>query len=402
MYKLLIVDDEYWVRKGLSETINWAELDVEVAGLAADGEEALSIIEREKPDIVITDMRMPGMDGIALTNAISERGCDCAVIVLSGYKDFDYVKATLENGVHAYLLKPVENEQLIKAVLTEIGKLETARENARYLTHLEEELPAIHHKLVYDLLLGNFNDEGTLLEKMRICKLKVPPCGTLVYATAEDGEAAANERFRSYLRAHFPRGERPVVEFYDTFAVMLLDTQDIEAVAARCRAFEETFEKECKDIVSIAVCGPYMGLREVSGCYHTAKHRVKNRLFRVVNTVLTNDSSAGNYHQVVIDAVAYICKHYAENITIKSCASELYVSDSHLMHLFKEDLGKTFNDYLTEYRISQAKKLLREGKLHVYEIAYAVGYSDIKYFGQVFRRYVGCMPSEYVGGVDAK
>lgn len=398
MYKLLIVDDEYLVRKGLSETINWAELDIEVAGLAADGEEALALIEREKPDIIITDMRMPGMDGIALTNEISARGCDCAVIVLSGYKDFDYVKATLENGVHAYLLKPVENEQLVKAVLTEIGKLETARDNARYLTHLEEELPAIHRKLVYDLLLGNFNDDATLLEKMRICKLNVPPVGTLVYATAEEGEAEAMRHLRTFFREHCGAADYPVAESYDTFAVLFLDTQDTAAAAERCRAFEEAFEKEYKDVVSIAVCGPYMSLREVSGCYHTAKYRVKNRLFRVVNTVLTGESSVGEYHQVVIDAVGYICKHYSENITIKSCASELYVSDSHLMHLFKEDLGKTFNDYLTEYRMLQAKKLLREGKLRVYEIAYAVGYSDIKYFGQVFRRYVGCLPSEYTGG----
>lgn len=74
MYKLAIVDDEYWVRKGLSETIEWETFGVEVVGTAADGEEALKLIEREAPDILITDMRMPGMDGIALIGAISEPG----------------------------------------------------------------------------------------------------------------------------------------------------------------------------------------------------------------------------------------------------------------------------------------------------------------------------------------
>ena len=167
--------------------------------------------------------------------------------------------------------------------------------------------------------------------------------------------------------------------------------------AKKCRAFLDEFEKECGVVATIAVCGPYARLSEIRGCYHTAKRMVKNRLLRVVSSVLTQGETLGDFHQVVKDAVDYICRHYAENITIKSCAGALYVSDSHLMHLFKEDLGKTFNEYLTEYRIAQAKKILRERKLRVYEVAYAVGYSDVKYFGQVFKKYVGCMPSEYAG-----
>lgn len=80
MYKLAIVDDEYWVRKGLSETIEWETFGVEVVGTAADGEEALKLSSARLPTFSSLDMRMPGMDGIALIGAISERGCDCAVI----------------------------------------------------------------------------------------------------------------------------------------------------------------------------------------------------------------------------------------------------------------------------------------------------------------------------------
>lgn len=74
----------------------------------------------------------------------------------------------------------------------------------------------------------------------------------------------------------------------------------------------------------------------------------------------------------------------------------MYVSESYLMHLFKDELGKTFNTCLTEYRIMMAKRLLLEQKHRVYEIAEMVGYLDMKYFGQVFRRAEGCTPSEYV------
>lgn len=404
MYKLLIVDDEYLVRKGLSETIDWAALDVAVAGTAEDGNEALRLIEETAPDIVITDMSMPGMDGIGLIKETSARGVDCAVVVLSGYKDFEYVKATLENGIHAYLLKPTDNEQLIKIVLAELKKLETARENKRYYTHLEAELPTIHNKLVYDLLQGNFGDERTQTEKFRICKLDIPSTGTMIYATVngvEEGEREGLARLYALFK-DFEWGEIgiSVTERYDTFVVALTPVSDVDAVSRKCRAFVERFEKEHGEVVAIAVSGPYLGLSEIRASYHTAKQMVKNRLLRVVNSVLTPSDNAGNIHSVVRSAVDYICSHYAEDITIKSCAAALYVSDSHLMHLFKGNLGKTFNEYLTEYRVLQAKKLLRLDKMRVYEVAEAVGYSDVKYFGQVFRKYAGCMPSEYAGGED--
>ncbi|MBQ7408284.1 MAG: response regulator [Clostridia bacterium] len=405
MYKLVIVDDEYLVRKGLSETIDWNLFGITVAATAADGEEGLLVIEREKPDIVITDMCMPGMNGVGLIEQITARGYDCAVVVLSGYSDFEYVKATLENGIHAYLLKPVENEQIVKTVITELKKLEEERSNKQYYTQLEAELPTIHRKLIYDLLLGNFNDARTLTEKFRICKLNVPQNGCFIYATAngvEEGESEGIQQLYKFMLEYNFSDDLPVcsMQLYDKFISFFTEQTNIEKIFAQCSKMIAEFEKKSSAVVAVAISGPYQDLHEISACYHTAKQTVKNRLLRVVNCVLTPQDSGGGVHAIVRSAIDYICAHYAEDITIKSCAAALYVSDSHLMHLFKGNLGKTFNEYLTEYRVLQAKKLLRSGKMRVYEVAEAVGYSDVKYFGQVFRKYTGCMPSEYAGGED--
>ena len=85
----------------------------------------------------------------------------------------------------------------------------------------------------------------------------------------------------------------------------------------------------------------------------------------------------------------------AEKVTVKWAAEKLFVSESHLMHEFKVETGKTFNDCLKYYRIAKAKELLKQGTMRVNEIAAAVGFSDGRYFGQVFKEQVGVTPSEY-------
>ena len=115
--KVLIVDDEYFVRMGLRQTIDWEGLGFLLVGEAENGVQALSLIRERQPDIVITDIKMPKMDGIELIAAIGEQGYPCEIILLSGYEEFSYAKKAIEHGVSAYLLKPTKNEDLIAALL---------------------------------------------------------------------------------------------------------------------------------------------------------------------------------------------------------------------------------------------------------------------------------------------
>ena len=111
MYRVIIADDEPVIRRGLRETIEWDALGLEIAGEAADGTEALELIREIRPEILITDIRMPEMDGIQLIREVRELEMNVKITILSGYSDYDYLKAAIRLGVDNYLLKPIDNEE---------------------------------------------------------------------------------------------------------------------------------------------------------------------------------------------------------------------------------------------------------------------------------------------------
>lgn len=121
MLKVIIADDEIWVCKLIEKLVKWEEVEMELVGTATDGIEAYKLIEDKNPDIVITDIRMPGMDGVSLVSKAREMNYKCSFIIISGYKDFEYAQKALKLGVEDYILKPIDEEELINT-LVRIGK----------------------------------------------------------------------------------------------------------------------------------------------------------------------------------------------------------------------------------------------------------------------------------------
>ena len=124
MYKLLIVDDEPMIVEGLKAYILAAGYPFGAVDTAPGGREALSLMEKQLPDLLITDIRMPHLDGIGLLSAVRERKWATKVIVLSGYNDFEYVRSMAVLGIENYLLKPVNEEELYATVSATIKKLD--------------------------------------------------------------------------------------------------------------------------------------------------------------------------------------------------------------------------------------------------------------------------------------
>jgi two-component system response regulator YesN len=117
MLKVLIIDDEYLVRIGLRTTIDWKEYGMTVVGEAENGQQGIELAIRYAPDIILTDISMPILNGIEMMRQLRELRMSAKIIVLSGYSDFSYAKSAIEQGVSGYILKPIENEQLIEALL---------------------------------------------------------------------------------------------------------------------------------------------------------------------------------------------------------------------------------------------------------------------------------------------
>lgn len=142
MYKVVLIDDEPLVLEGLLSMINWNEYGFKVAGLATNGEEGYSLIEEQRPDLVITDIRMPGLDGLKMMEACHQN-MDYTIrfVILSGYNDFNYIKEALSLKSLTYLLKPVDPDEMHELLKSVKGQIYQS----------EEELQKIHNDVAYVL-----------------------------------------------------------------------------------------------------------------------------------------------------------------------------------------------------------------------------------------------------------
>lgn len=126
-FKLLIVDDEATMRKGIAEFMNWNSIDCEVAGTASDGLEAIAFLQKQEADIIITDIKMPEADGLAVAKYVYENCPEKKVILLTGYADFEYAKTAIQYNVSAFILKPTNKRELFEAVEAARDQLVTSK-----------------------------------------------------------------------------------------------------------------------------------------------------------------------------------------------------------------------------------------------------------------------------------
>lgn len=116
MVKVFLVEDEVIVRDGIKKNIDWSGNGLEFVGEASDGELAFPMIQETKPDILITDIKMPFMDGLELSRLVKEHLPDTKIMILSGYDEFEYAKEAIGIGITEYLLKPISGAKLLEAV----------------------------------------------------------------------------------------------------------------------------------------------------------------------------------------------------------------------------------------------------------------------------------------------
>lgn len=256
MNKVIIVEDETLQRHGLIQATPWQAHDCQVVGDAMNGADGLRLAMQLKPDIIITDIHMPDMDGLKMIERIKET-VDCEFIILSGYGQFDYAKRAVSLGVQGYLLKPVDDD-----------------------------------------------------------------------------------------------------EFLD-----VLD-KTVQIVAQKRQ-------------------------------FHRLRDRYEQRCGNNIDSDYINMDTSNITDRYLSEAIDYICRYYAQDITCSSVADELKISSSYLAKLFKANTGYTFLEYLTQHRIRRAMQLLSDTSLRTYQIATRVGYQDTRYFSDIFKKIVGVTPTQY-------
>ncbi len=403
MKTMVVIDDEILVRMGIKETIDWNAHNIQIIGEATNGRDGLKEIKRLHPDLVISDIKMPLMDGVELVKAIQEAKIDCSVVILSGYKDFDFAKGALENGAVEYLLKPIDNQELVASVLRAAAKLDQRRQLSLKATVLDSELPDLKMKLIKSLI------ECTPVEdiegKLTLYNMHIPDSGFLVYGQIDNGELyidsslpenALSSLFES-LKSDFRKQDILKYDtlYKDNFFFVIDRDNLIENLSILIRNNLDQYGLDFKETVSIGISGPYDGFANLGFSYQRAKNNAMNKLFPGINTLSGDTTQSEQIKPIILKTMDFIAKNYHRNLSVKMVTDALFVSESYLMHLFKENAKKTFNECVADYRILVAQKLLIEQKYKVYEVSEMVGYPDVKYFSQIFKKKTGATPTEY-------
>lgn len=346
LIKVFLVEDEIVIRNGIKRSINWEEEGFSFAGEASDGELALPLILEKRPDILITDIKMPFMDGLELSQEVKKEIPNIKILILSGYDEFNYAREAIKIGVTEYLLKPVSASKLI-STLKEISKV-IAEE--RYNT---KELVKI----------GTSRD---IIEKF------------LINGTMEEVELFVN----SYIN----RIEEEKLLSVSVRQYMIVDFYTV--IISFCEKLGVSYDsiKQELDYIQNELTG-FLSVRDV-----------KNYIYNLVTMVikLRDENSEKRYQDIISQAKDIISSLYrSSEISLNSVSSSVGLSPSYFSTVFARETGQTFKEYLTDIRMEKAKELLMCTSMQAAEIGYEVGYKDPHYFSFIFKKKQGCSPTEY-------
>ena len=165
MYSLVIVDDEPAIRRGLARHIDWTSMGFEVVESFEDGEDALAYLEHHHVDAVLTDIRMSVVSGLSLAKTIRDRGLETEVVILSGYKDFEYARSAMQSGVRAYLLKPTDEGEL-REVFDEV-RASVAMRHRKGSAGMRRLVVETRRQLLTRIVDGSFEDTDEVANRWR-------------------------------------------------------------------------------------------------------------------------------------------------------------------------------------------------------------------------------------------
>ncbi|ACT02358.1 helix-turn-helix domain-containing protein [Paenibacillus sp. JDR-2] len=347
--KAVIIDDEFWTRDSIKRLADWERFGIEQVEEAEEGLSGLRIINEIHPDIVITDMRMRGMDGAELLKKLTEDYPFIRKIVISGFDDFAYTKQAILSRVDEYILKPVQAEELNRALEKAVSELRIARglhaaqpmdkDLMSVVTEYKEQISRQFQELRAEDVRESFARLETLL---RLQANTAPGLHHLLYK-------------------HF---------------MLLLDELMAKAGIDSAKALPE--QAASFFVTDFTPLGQWIGmLRSSYGAV-------------LEQTIQLRQSK----HRIDIEHIRqFINRSFAEPITLESIASLYFVSKEHLSRTFKQATGSTVMDYIVTKRVEEANRLL-QSSVSIKNAAEAVGYSDLTYFHRIFKKVTGITPAQ--------
>ena len=257
MLRVFLVEDESIIRETLRDTVPWTQCGYSFVGEAGDGEMALPLIRQTKPDVLITDIRMPFMDGLALSKLVLQEFPQMKVIIISGFDDFEYAQQAIRIGVERYLLKPITKSNLL-SVLNEVkSKIEGERAQQNYITQFHQEAQDYEQyarRRFFERMVAGQLPVQQIYEKAEKLDLDLrAQAYTIAFVSVMPEQHGVTEsysepgaRIRDGLVAHFLKYPEYILFRWNltTYAVLIkADTDQIQRCTERCiRTVQEQYE----------------------------------------------------------------------------------------------------------------------------------------------------------------
>ncbi|MBA4686824.1 MAG: response regulator [Candidatus Galacturonibacter soehngenii] len=522
--KLLIVDDEELTRGGLIHSIDWNALGIDTIFEADDGLHGLEIVKSHSPEIILSDVRMPRMDGVEMAKQIREIQPESSIIFMSGYSDKEYLKAAIKLKAISYVEKPIDLEELKESVKEAIlyhKSIVFSRQSAddnRYDNMFQLTLKMIYpnHDPQTDykselsqlgLSLKNYSSFATLIIKLlyqtnqqtsmpgsnnglSISKLEATPIMKqltpllkkakidFIYGIKQEEYIIVHllgkdkiqkdmlctplEYFSNSLKQSFThfislgKAVSNIEKLYESYnnAIILMHSSffypynavlynDVEAITYPSFLPSKILSEFSEALMSRNSEKVTQILSKLKTSFVNNKailvNQVKDLYYKLL---LELNESANQFHisisadstETILDYISksitffdlheilerkttsffksfenenrdnstiflikeFVSENYQnDSLSIKDISEHVFLSSSYVCTIFKTETGKTLNQYLTEYRIEKAKKLLMDSRYKITDISSKVGYNDGNYFGKTFKKQVGLSPSEF-------
>lgn len=352
MYKVVIADDEALIRAGLYYRVDWKSMGFEVVALVEDGHDVLEFLEKERVDILLTDICMYQISGLVAADIIQKKYPWMKVVLLSGYREFEYAKQAISCGVYDYLLKPIDYEKLKEV-----------------FNNIKQQLDSVKHE---EQLLRSFG-ESEYTQVLRIIR-------DLSDAALGEGEESlvAYAHLQPMLREAPAEMRHIIIRRLLEILQKKLNMKD-EALArefvAKLQALDVS-EESTEDTAS-----------ELSRVLKKLNDALVSRNLVSSNVVVQDN--------VISVACNYINNHLQDDFTYRDVATFVHLSPRHFLRRFQNEMGENFSVYVQRIRIEGAMRLLEEEKIMIEDISRLVGYQDDKYFQKIFKKYTGYTMREY-------
>ena len=386
MYNILIVDDEPIVKIALRSILPWEEYGFFICGTAGNGLEALSLIEKQHPDVIITDLKMPGMDGLELIHTLKEKNYPGEILVLSNYEDFDSVRSALLLGAADYLLKiKIQADTLLACLNKTTEKLQKKAGEKSPVP--EETISENRNRLLLSFFQGD-SSLASFIQENRETKLGfMEKSCAICYVTFEkflsnDAFSISANLLRDMILDAVQGALQPYILVLNDYSALVVFSQR-ELTVSQIKV-EQLVKKLYNRFTMYQSFAPDMPYQENLKNYEEAR--------KIYQSFHQNE---GHYKNDVAKTIAYIEENYMHRLTLASISANVNLSSSYLCRVFKSEVGISITSYLNNLRIRKAATLIKEQALSLKEISAMVGIDDQLYFSRLFKKCMGISPSEY-------